>query len=366
LYEHSHEREYYAIRNAAALIDVSPLYKYEITGREAERLLNRVVTRDVAKCAVGQVIYTPWCDEDGFVIDDGTVARLAADRFRMTAADPTWRWLADCGYGLEAKVEDVSQELAAIALQGPQARYILTRAAATPGLDGLRYFRLMEAFISDVPVTVTRTGYTGGLGYELWMPAATGPDVWDALTRAGKDYGLLPAGMVALDIARIEAGLLLIEVDYISAVKALIEAQKSTPYDLGLDWAVALDKGSFVGRTALRAEHARGSAWKYVGLVVDWPALEGLFGKVGLAPRVAGRASRTAAPVYKDGEHIGQATSSAFSPLLKKYIALATLRSAHVTPGAQVDLELTVEYVRHTVPATIVHLPFYDPPGKKA
>jgi aminomethyltransferase len=366
LYEATHEREYFAIRNSAALIDVSPLYKYHITGPEALRLVNRVVTRDVARCAVGQVMYTPWCDEGGYVIDDGTVARLEHDRFRLTAADPSWRWLADCGYGLDAQVEDVSEAIAAVALQGPRARQVLAQAAPGQGLDGVGYFRLAEAVVEGVPVTVTRTGYTGDLGYELWMAADDAPRVWDVLTEAGQDHGLLPAGMVALDLARIEAGLLLIEVDYISSSKALIEAQKSTPYDLGLGWAVALDKGPFVGRRALRAAHARGSAWTYVGLVVDWPALEALYAAVGLAPRLAGRASRTAVPVYLDETQIGQATSSAFSPLLKQYVALATLRTAQAAIGSRVGLEVTIEYVRHKVPATVVKLPFYDPPWKKS
>ncbi len=366
LYEPTHEREYFAIRNSAALIDVSPLYKYHISGPDALRLINRVVTRDVARAAVGQVLYTPWCDEDGWVMDDGTVTRLAEDSFRLTAADPTWRWLADCGHGLDATVEDVSEALAAVALQGPRARQVLALAAPDQGLEGLKYFRMAEAEMGGVPVGVTRTGYTGDLGYEVWMAADDAPKVWDALMAAGKRHGVLPAGMVALDLARIEAGLLLIEVDYISSTKALIEAQKSTPYDLGLDWTVALDKGPFVGRRALRAEHARGSRWKYVGLVVDWPALEGLYGAVGLAPRLAGRASRTAVPMYREGAQIGQATSSAFSPILKQYIALATLESAHAAIGARVDLEVTIEYVRHKVAATVVKLPFYDPPWKKA
>jgi aminomethyltransferase len=172
--------------------------------------------------------------------------------------------------------------------------------------------------------------------------------------------------MVALDIARIEAGLLLIEVDYISALKTLIPAQRSSPFDMGLDWTLALDKGNFVGRQALRAEQARGSTWQCVGLVVDWPALEALFGRVGLVPRLAGRASRSAVPIYREGEFIGQATSSTFSPVLKQYIAIATLKRPHGAPGGQVELEVTIEYERHKSPATIIKLPFLDPPRKRA
>jgi aminomethyltransferase len=366
LYEHSHEREYYAIRNAAALIDVSPLYKYHLTGPDAERLLNRVVTRDVARCAVGQVMYTPWCDEDGALIDDGTITRLGPQSFRLTAADPTWRWLADCGYGLDVEIEDVSEQLAALALQGPLSRNILTTLAPSAGMQSLRYFRSVPATPAGVPVTITRTGYTGDLGYELWIPAERAGAVWDALMAAGQAYGLMPAGMVALDIARIEAGLLLIEVDYISATKTLIPAQRSTPFDMGLDWTVALGKGNFVGRRALRAAHARGSTWQCVGLVVDWPALEARFGRVGLVPRLAGRASRAALPVYRDGTFVGQVTSSTFSPVLKQYIAIATLKRPHGALGGQVELEVTIEYERHKAPAMIVKLPFFDPPRKRA
>jgi aminomethyltransferase len=365
-YEPSYEREYFAIRNAAALIDVSPLFKYEVAGRDAERLLNRVVTRDLRRCAVGQVVYTPWCDEDGFIIDDGTVARLAADRFRLTSADPSWRWLADCGYGLEAEVRDVSSELAAVALQGPRSREILARLAPGAGLEALRYFRLAQLDFEGAPLTVTRTGYTGDLGYELWVPPAHAPRLWDRLMAIGRDYAALPAGIIALDLARVEAGLLMIDVDYIGARKALIAAQKSTPADMGLEWTVALDKPNFVGRRALRAEKARGPKWRCVGLDIHWEALERLFGAVDLAPRVAGRASRSAVPVYDlDGQHIGQATSTAFSPLLKRYLAIATVERPHGELGEAVEVEFTVEYVRHKARATVVKMPFYDPQHKR-
>jgi aminomethyltransferase len=366
VYEYSHEREYYAIRNAAALIDVSPLYKYEVTGPEALRLVNRIVTRDVRRCAVGQVMYTPWCDEDGKVIDDGTVARLADDHFRITAADPSLWWFQDCSYGLNAKVRDVSEELAAVALQGPNARHILTAVVPDASLEKLKYFRLAQVQWDGQALTVTRTGYTGDLGYELWIAPAHAPRLWDRLMEAGRAYGLLPAGIVALDIARVEAGLLLIDVDYIASTKALIEAQKSSPFDIGLDWTVALDKDNFLGRRALRSERARGSTWRLVGLEVDWEALERLFGAVDLAPRVAGRASRSAVPIYADsGQHIGQATSTTFAPILKKYIALGTVERPRGEVGEVLEVEFTVEYVRRKLPAKVVRVPFYNPPHKR-
>ncbi len=366
VYEPSHEREYYAIRNSAAAIDVSPLFKYEITGPDAARLVDRLITRDVSKCRVGQILYTPWCDEDGKVIDDGTVARLAEDHFRITAAEPNLRWFMDVGYGLEAQVRDVSQELAALSLQGPNSRAILNQVLTGIDLDGLGYFRLAQGEVAGVPVTVTRTGYTGDLGYELWIRPSAAELLWDSLFAAGARYGLLPVGMVALDIARIEAGLLLIEVDYKSAHRALIATQKSSPYELGLGWAVALDGADFIGRRALRAEKARGPEWALVGLEVDWVSLETLYAAVDLPPQVAGRASRTAVPLYnKQGKQIGQATSHTFSPILKKYIALGQVRRAYATPGTPLEIEVTVEHVRQKARATVVNTPFYDPPHKK-
>lgn len=365
-YEPSHEREYFAIRNSAALIDVSPLFKYEITGPDAQRAVDRIITRDVSGCRVGQVLYTPWCDEEGQVIDDGTVARLDDDCFRITAADPNLRWFQDVSYGFNAQVTDVSEDLAALSIQGPFSRHILKEVVNGIDFDRLRYFRLARGQAGGFPITVTRTGYTGDLGYELWVRPQYAEQLWDCLMERGSAYGLLPAGMVALDIARIEAGLLLIEVDYISAHKARIEAQKSSPYELGLGWTVAPAGVDFIGRSALRAEKARGSKWTFVGLEVNWTDLERLYAAVDLPPHVAGRASRLAVPIYKNGRQIGHATSQTFSPILKKYIAIGTVLSKEATFGAQVDIEVTVEYSRETARATLVRPPFFDPERKRS
>jgi aminomethyltransferase len=366
LYEPSHDREYYAVRQSAALFDVSPLFKYDITGPDAARLVNRIITRDVNKCAVGQVYYTPWCDDAGKVIDDGTVARLAEHHFRLTAADPNLGWFELCGLGMNATIADVSTELAALALQGPLSRKILQAVVSGVDLDHLKYFRLAQGKFDGLPITITRTGYTGDLGYELWVAPQHAERLWDMLMDQGHGYGITPAGIIALDMVRIEAGLLLIEVDYISAHKALIEAQKSSPFELGLGWAVSLDKGDFVGRRALLAEHKAGSKWALVGVDVDWPALEKLYATVDLTPRLAGRASRLAVPLYsKNDKQIGQVTSHTFSPILKKYIGLATIESQFAAPGTPVFMEATVEYVRKQSPATVVKLPFYDPERKR-
>jgi aminomethyltransferase len=365
-YELSHEREYHAIRSAAALIDVSPLYKYSIHGRDATRLLDRIVTRDVARAAPGQVLYTCWCDAGGKVIDDGTIARLGETEFRMTSADPNLRWLQDNARDLDVSIEDVSDRIAALALQGPTSRALL-QELVNVDLAQLRYFRIAPAKLDGAAVAISRTGYTGDLGYEIWMNAEQALSVWDALVRSGSRHGIVPAGILALDIARIEAGLMLMDVDYVSARKALTPRQTSSPLELDLAWTVSLRKEHFVGRKALAAEHARGPEWQFVGIEVSWESLEQLYAKVGLAPQLPNTAWRTSVPLYdRGGEQIGYATSGGWSPLLKKYIALAHLRSRYAKAGTAVEMEVTVEHQRKRADARVVKKPFFDPERKRA
>jgi len=366
VYEPTHEREYYAIRNSAALIDVTPLFKYELRGPDALLAANRIVTRDVARMSTGQVIYTPWCDDDGKVLDDGTLARLSEQRFRFTAAEDNYAWFQDCCFGLQAQVLDVTTDFAALAVQGPSSRDLLQRVLSGVDLSALRYYRLAQARLDSEPVLVSRTGYTGDLGYELWLAPEHAGALWDRLMEEGRAFGALPAGILALDIARIEAGLVMLQVDYVSARKALIEAQKSSPYEIGLDWAVHLDKADFVGRKALLKEKQAGSKWKLVGLLIDWPSLEAAYGRYDLVPQVSGRASRAALPVYRDRRQFGQATSQTFSPVLKEYIALASVESEHAALNSRVQVEVTVEYARHVAGARIVELPFVNPARKRA
>ncbi len=364
-YELLHDREYHAIRSSAALLDVSPLHKYMVTGPGAARLLDRVVTRDVAKMKVGQVAYTPWCDSAGKVIDDGTISRLGEHVFRMTSADPNLRWLGENAVGLDVTIDDVSDATAALALQGPNSRAILERAAERD-LSGLKYFRLTQATIRGVPVTITRTGYTGDLGYEIWVDAAKALPLWDAIVDAGAPYGITPTGLLALDMARIEAGLILIDVDYISTRKALIEGQKSSPYEINLAWTVNLEKEYFIGRDALAAEVARGPAWQFVGIEVEWESLESLYSEAGLPPRLPGVAWRTSVPVYVDSKQVGYATSGSWSPLLKKYIALAHVESRYAKPGTGISMEVTVEHHRKRAKSKVAQLPFFNPDRKRA
>ncbi len=322
VYEVHHEHEYNAIRNACALIDISPLYKYLVTGKDATKLVNRVITRDVNKVAVGQVIYACWCDEDGKVIDDGTITRLEENKYRWTAADPSLRWFRQNGLNMEVQIEDISEQTAALALQGPTSAKLL-KTVADADITNLKYFRKTSGKIAGVPVDISRTGYTGDLGYEIWIPWNDAVKVWDALMDKGKQFDIHAAGMLALDVSRVEAGLLLIEVDYTSSKKALIPSQKYSPYELG-------------------------------------------FGKM-----VPSQASRVAVPVYansanSNAKHVGKATTTAFSPLLKKLIAMASVGTEYSKPGTKLQMELTIEAQRMKTTATVVSLPFFNPKRKTA
>jgi aminomethyltransferase len=364
-YEAHHEHEYNAIRNASALIDISPLYKYAVRGRDAVKLVNRVITRDASKLAVGQVYYTPWCDARGKVIDDGTVTRVGEDTFRWTAADPSLRWFTQNAIGLDVTIDDISEQVAALALQGPTSAKLLA-SVADANIGSLRYFRMTSGAIAGVPVDISRTGYTGDLGYEIWMPWDRAIDVWDALVAGGRAFDIHPAGMIALDVARVEAGLLLIDVDFNSSKKAQIESQKYTPFEMGLERLVQLDARPFVGRRALVEERRRGATRQIVGLEVSWPAVEKLYEDLGLAPELSAAASRIPVPVYRGSRQVGRATTTTWSPVLKKLIALATISAPHFAEGTALEFEVTVEAVRHRVPATVVKTPFFNPARKTA
>lgn len=367
-YEPHHEHEYNAIRNATALIDVSPLFKYIVTGKDAAVCIDRMITRDAARLDVGQAIYTPWCDEHGHVIDDGTVSRLAEERFRWTAAEPNLRWFRQNAAGLDVEIADASAEIAALALQGPTSAALLKQVVDVPaggtGIDVLKYFRVTAGVIAGAPVDISRTGFTGDLGYEVWIRREDSSKVWDAIVVAGAAFGLKPAGLLALDVARIEAGLLLIDVDFFSAKKALTASQLYSPLEMGLGRLVDFHKKRFIGRDALAAERTRGSRKRIVGVQVHWPDVERLYDAVGLPPLASATASRAAVPVRAAGRQVGRMTSSTWSPILKKMIGLATIDAAHAIAGARVEIEHTVDAVRHFVGATIVDTPFFNPRRK--
>jgi aminomethyltransferase len=362
-YETHHDHEYNAIRNASALIDISPLYKYRLTGKDASRLVDRIITRDVRKISAGQVVYTPWCDEHGKVIDDGTVSRLEENVYRWTAADPSLRWFTQNSAGLDVSIEDISESVAALALQGPTSGRLL-KSIAEADIENLKYFRVTSGSIEGISVDISRTGYTGDLGYEVWVDTDDALSLWDILMERGRPFDIKPAGMLALDVARIEAGLLLIDVDFNSSKKALIEDQKYSPYEMGLGRLVNLDKNNFIGQQALIRDSKRTPVKQLVGLEIDWNEVERHYEAVGLPPAVSPIASRVAIPVFKNGSQVGKATSSTWSPVLKKMIALATVDGEFSKPGATVEIETTVEAVRHRVTARVVKTPFYNPKHK--
>jgi len=367
-YFDSHEIEYNAIREAAGLIDVSPLYKYLVSGPDAKRLVDRVITRDAGKLAAGRVYYTSWCNEDGRVVDDGTVAHLDDGTYRWTAADPSLRWFRLNGRGLDVEIEDISERVSALAVQGPLSRDVL-EAATEASLGDLRYFGRRSAQIGEIPVDVSRTGYTGDLGYEVWADSANALEVWDALMRAGHPYGIRPAGMLALDVTRIEAGLILIEVDFDSVRRALIPEQSFSPFELGiLGRFVDFEKQvEFVGRRALEREQERGGPpRRLVGVELEWEPLEQLYRERGLTPTFDAAASREAVPVYARGRQVGKATSTTWSPILKKVVSLASVDAGRSEDGTKLEFEWTVEGRRSRTPATVVELPFFNPPRKTA
>lgn len=365
-YADAHDIEYNAIREAAALIDVSPLYKYRVAGPDALRLVDRVITRDATKLAEGQVYYTPWCDESGKVIDDGTVHRLDDDAYRWTAADPQFRWLSMNATGLDVTVTDESEAIAAVALQGPFSRDVL-EAAAEASFADLRYFRRRAARIAGVAVDVSRTGYTGDLGYEVWMPAKSATKVWDRLMSVGVAWGIRPAGMLALDVTRLEAGLILLEVDYTSARHAMNPEQNYSPGEIGLGRLVNLDKADYVGRRALAQEVRRGGpARRLVGLTLDWYGIEGLYDAQGIPPAISPTVDRSPVPVFEGGRQVGKVTSLGWSPILKQAIALASVPPRYEPVGSRLEVEWTVEGRRGRVPAVVTALPFLDLPRKRA
>ncbi|HXF56192.1 MAG TPA: aminomethyltransferase family protein [Actinomycetota bacterium] len=366
-YHDAHDVEYAAIREGVALLDVSPLFKYLVRGPDAPRLVDRVTVRDVRRLAVGQVWYTCWCDEDGKVVDDGTVARLDETTFRWTAADPSLRWLLLNAAGLDVEVLDVSESVAALALQGPLARRVLEAATGESFAD-LRYFHRRPSRVGGVPVDVTRTGYTGDLGYELWVESGRAVELWDALWEAGSPFGLRPAGLVALDVVRVEAGLLLLDVDYTSSRRALAPEQAFSPFELGvLGRFVDFGKGPFVGRRALEAEGRRGGPpRRLVGLELSWEGIERAYAAHDLPPVMSPVATREHVPVYAGRRQVGRATSTAWSPLLKRAIALASVAREVAAPGTELAVEWTVEARRGAVAARVVPLPFFDPPRKRA
>lgn len=366
-YNLPNDSEYYAIRHAAGLIDITPLFKYQITGTDAAAFLSRVMARDIKTIHIDQAAYCCWCDDYGKIIDDGTVFRLDEDRFRVHAAEPMLGWFHQFGRGFDVAIEDITETIAAVAIQGPTSRDILKQLTDID-VDSLAYYRLTPGKLDGLDAHISRSGYTGDLGYEIWVENTAALPLWDALMSAGKPYLLQPAGLDILDITRIEAGLILNGVDFHNAAHCLIESQKSTPFELGLDWTVDLNRETFSGQRALKAEQTSGSRYALVGLELDWDEQEALYAKHGLPVQVSAAAWRIGMPVYdrQGSRQIGKATSGTWSPIIKKNLALASVKNEHAQPGTKLKIEYTVEYQRETVAAVVTPLPFYNPEHKRA
>lgn len=358
------DSEYFAIRHAVAAIDVSPLYKYRIYGEEACEYLSYVTSKDMAKVRDGRSTYLCWCDDQGYLIDDGTISFLDGE-YIVTAAEPMYSWFNRLAQRYPTvKVEDISSDFGALSIQGPYSRDYLAQFDAK--VADLKFFGNLNTSIDNIPVRISRTGYTGDLGYELWVASADAAKVYQALFSAGHSYGLLPCGLDAMDVARIEAGFIMNGVDYFSAHHCLVDHRKNNPYEVGLGWTIQLDRKPFLGQAALAKIKQQGPEKMTVGLDIDWEEVEKAFNKFDLPPEVCPHPWRDGRPVYDQSEEwLGQATSGAWSPILKKYLALAQLPTAFCRPGQEVRFEMTVEYRRVTVPAIVCELPFYNPARKR-
>lgn len=364
-YVENHVYEYTAFRQSTGMLDVTPLYKYEVRGKDAAAFLSRVTVKDVSKLKPGRVTYLCWCDDDGKVVDDGTVSRLAEDWFRMTAAEPQYKWLTSLARGFDVAIEDISRATAALALQGPTSRSVL-QACAEGEVGKLKFFGTMASKIGGKEVRISRTGYTGDLGYEVWCRWDDALAVWDEVSRAGKAFGLVPAGLDALDMTRIEAGFVLLGVDYFSSPHVTVATKKYSPFEIGLDWTVELEREPFVGQKALLAERKHGRTHRaLVGLELDWGHLESLYSACEMPPQLPVGASRESLPVYSAGRQVGRVSSSTWSPTLKKYIAIGVIHAELAKEGTVLDVEHTILFERRTVRAKVVRRPFFDPERKR-
>jgi glycine cleavage system T protein (aminomethyltransferase) len=369
-YQMSDKFEYFAVRNAAGVFDSSPLYKYRITGPDSERFLAGVLARDIRTCAPGNAQYTAWCDDRGFVIEDGVILRPGAEEFLLTAAEPNLAWFEDLiGRGDRVTIEEVSDEIGVLAVQGPRSRDLLARLV--PAVAAIPFFGLVQGTIAGAPVTISRTGYSGDLGYEVWVPAKSALKVWDAMWASFEGFGVLPFGLAALYMLRIEAGLLLLDVDFSSSRFGWTDEDRSTPLELGWGWmlrGVADDDRAFIGRRAIEREIAdKTSRWRLTGLIVDWEDYDRTYDRAGLIP------PKDHTPIHEEyfvydaaGTQVGYATSLMYSPMLQRHVALTRVRPELAVPGTEVKIELDVNHHYEYVAARTARLPLYAPARKTA
>jgi aminomethyltransferase len=369
-YQMSEKFEYVAVRDAAAIFDSSPLYKYRFSGPDAERFLAGVLLRDPAAIAPGQAQYQLWCDDRGMVVEDGVLMRLGPDEFTLTAAEPNLDYFARLvGRRDEVAIEEITADWGVLAFQGPRSRRLL--AGIAPDMESLPYFGLVQTTIAKVPVVISRTGYTGDLGYEIWVPADGALKVWDELWKATRGYNVIPFGQTALSMARIEAGLVLLDVDFHNARFAWTDADRVSAIELGFGWMlrdIETTSREFLGRDALRRElREKSSRWKLTGLMVDWREYDRIFEAGGLVPPKDHTPIHDEYYIYDDeGKQLGYATSQMYSPRLQRHIALARVPLDRQAPGSRVRLELAVNHRYEYFDAYVTRLPLYNPPRKTA
>ena len=368
-YQMADKFEYFAVRNSAGIFDSSPLYKYRIHGHDAERFLAGVLARDIRTCPAGHAQYTVWCDDRGFVVEDGVVLRYGPNDFLLTAAEPNLAYFADLIGRDDVQIEEVSHDFGVLALQGPRSRDLV--AKLVPGAATIPYFGLATGAIAGSPVTVSRTGYSGDLGYEIWIESANALKVWDTLWDSMAGHGVLPFGLTALSMLRIEAGLLLLDVDFGSSRFAWTDEDRSTPFELGLGWMfrdLASDDRAFIGRRALERELSEAtSRWRFTGLILDWKDYDRIYTQAGLIPPKDHTPVEEELFVYDDDiRQVGYATSFMYSPMLQRHIALARVRPDLAKPRSSVRLEVDVNHHYEYVKATTARLPLYNPARKTA
>lgn len=365
-YEMAPDREYYAVRASCAMFDVSALAKYTVRGPEARAYLQRLITRNIANLKVGDVLYSPWCDSRGKVIDDGTFACFAEDHFQMTAAEQGESWLHKTARGFDVTIDNISDDFGVLALQGPTSLAVL-RELVGEAVAALGFSQSCHTSFDDIPLWISRTGYTGDLGYEVWVPRDQGVAIWDRIVEIGGAYALYPAGIWALDVARIEAGLLMLDVEYVSALAAATSAQTSSPFELGLGWSVHFKKGDFIGREALLREKSDATTpYQYVGCVLDPVAYREAFEELGLPPNLTVKAWRGVHPLFNEhGAQKGYATCGTWSPTLQKYLMLAQVDPDVANPGSHLVFEDVIDRQRVKLPCRVESLPFFSTDRKK-
>ena len=368
-YQMSDKLEYFAVRNAAGLFDSSPLYKYRIHGKGAEAYLGGILARDIRACLPGQAQYTCWLDDRGFVVEDGVILHTGKSEYLLTCAEPNFAYFADRIGRHDVMIEEVSHDIGTLALQGPRSRDLL--AKLVPQMDKIPYFGVARGEIGGAAVTVSRTGYSGDLGYEIWIDTPDALHVWDTLWESMEGYGVLPFGLAALYMLRIEAGLLLLDADFDSSRFAWNDAHRSSPIELGWSWMFKDLKGddrAFIGRKALEREIAdKTSRWAMRGLIVDWRDYDRVYDEAGLIP------PKEHSPIVEDWmlydddyQRVGYATSFMYSPMLQRHIALARVRPDFAKLGTKVNLEFTVDHHYEQVAARVARLPLYNPARKTA